>query len=72
MPPTDRPPRAWIEWDPGERAVGAVIAVVEIAMLLAILVNGGRAWAPLVVIAGLGVLYLYDLVVQRRHRAPDA
>ena len=71
MPSTERP-RAWIEWDPGERAVGALIAAVEIVVLLAILLHGGRAWAPALVIAGLGVLYLYDLAVQRRHRTPDA
>jgi hypothetical protein len=70
VPSTDQP-RSWIDWNRRERAVGAVILVVELVLLLAILTHGGRSWAPAVVIAGLGVLYLYDLTVQRRHRASD-
>ncbi len=67
MASTERP-RAWIDWDPGERVVGAAIAIVEVVLVLVILLHGGRAWAPALAIAGLGVLYVYDLVVQRRHR----
>jgi hypothetical protein len=70
VPSTD-PPRSWIDWNRRERAVGAVILLVEAALLLAVLTHGGRAWAPVVVIAGLGVLYVYDLTVQRRHRGTD-
>lgn len=59
--------RWWTDWSPAERGGYASLLVVEIALVLLIVVNGGRAWAPLVVIAGWGALYVYDLVVQRHH-----
>jgi hypothetical protein len=71
VPPTEKL-RLWTDWDSTERAVYAAIVVVEIAVVIDILIHGGRKWTPLVVIVGLGVLWLYDLVVQRRHRTPDA
>jgi hypothetical protein len=67
VPPTEKL-RLWVDWDSNERAVYGAILVVELALVIDILVHGGRTWAPLVVIVGLGVLWLYDLVVQRRHR----
>jgi hypothetical protein len=64
--------RRWTDWTTGERRLFAAILAVEIVLVLWLLLHGGRDWLVGAVIAALGVLYIYDLAVERRHRSPDA